>query len=83
MLKELAKDKLSDVLAIAEIMDILNKSGADIPKSVFGFLTDSLLKALKEADFVSPQYDNLSDDEKAKVDGIVNKMMGRAQKEGE
>lgn len=71
------KDKLSDVLAIAEIMDILNKSGADIPKSVFGFLTESLLKALKEADFVSPQYDNLSDDEKAKVDGIVNKMMGR------
>lgn len=77
MLKELTKDKLSDVLAIAEIMDILNKSGADIPKSVFSFLAKSLLKALKEADFVSPQYDNLSDDEKAKVDGIVNKMMGR------
>ena len=77
MLKELTKDKLSDVLAIAEIMDILNKSGADIPKSVFSFLAESLLKALKKADFVSPQYDDLSDDEKAKVDKIVNKMMGR------
>ena len=71
------KDKLSDVLAIAEIMDILNKSGADIPKSVFSFLAKSLLKALKETEFISPQYDNLSDDEKAEVDGIVNKMMGR------
>lgn len=77
MLKELAKDKLSDVLAIAEIMDILNKSGADILKSVFSFLAKSLLKALKETKFIAPQYDNLSDDEKAKVDGIVNKMMGR------
>ena len=77
MLKELTKDKLSDVLAIAEIMDILNKSGADIPKSVFNFLAESLLKALKKADFVSPQYDDLSDDEKAKVDKIINKMMGR------
>ena len=82
MLKELTKDKLSDVLAIAEIMDILNKSGADIPKSVFSFLAKSLLKAMKEAEFISPQYDNLSDDEKAEVDGIVNKMMGRG-KEGE
>ena len=71
------RDKLSDVLAIAEIMDILNKSGADIPKSVFGFLTESLLKALKETEFISPQYDDLSDEEKAEVDGIVNKMMGR------
>ncbi len=71
------KDKLSDVLAIAEIMDILNKSGADIPKSVFSFLAKSLLKAMKETEFISPQYDNLSDDEKAEVDGIVNKMMGR------
>ena len=77
MLKELTKDKLSDVLAIAEIMDILNKSGADIPKSVFSFLANSLLKALKETEFIAPQYDNLSDDEKVKVDGIVNKMMGR------
>ena len=77
MLKELTKDKLSDVLAIAEIMDILNKSGADISKSVFSFLTKSLLKALQETNFISPQYDNLSDDEKVKVDGIVNKMMGR------
>lgn len=77
MLKELTKDKLSDVLAIAEIMDILNKSGADIPKSVFSFLAKSLLKAMKETEFISPQYDNLSNDEKAKVDGIVNKMMGR------
>lgn len=72
------KDKLSDVLAIAEIMDILNKSGADIPKSVFSFLAKSLLKAMKETEFISPQYDNLSDDEKAEVDGIVNKMMGQA-----
>lgn len=77
MLKELTKDKLSDVLAIAEIMDILNKSGTDIPKSVFSFLAKSLLKALQETNFISPQYDNLSDDEKVKVDGIVNKMMGR------
>ena len=77
MLKELTKDKLSDVLAIAEIMDILNKSGADIPKSVFGFLTESLLKVLKKAEIIAPQYDDLSDDEKAEVDGIVNKMMGR------
>lgn len=77
MLKELTKDKLSDVLAIAEIMDILNKSGADVPMSVFGFLTESLLKALKNAEIIAPQYDDLSDDEKAKVDGIVNKMMGR------
>lgn len=77
MLKELTKDKLSDVLAIAEIMDILNKSGADIPKSVFSFLAKSLLKAMKETEFISPQYDNLSDDEKVEVDGIVNKMMGR------
>ena len=77
MQKELTKDKLSDVLAIAEIMDILNKSGADIPKSVFSFLAKSLLKALQETNFISPQYDNLSDDEKVKVDGIVNKMMGR------
>lgn len=77
MLKELTKDKLSDVLAIAEIMDILNKSGADIPKSVFSFLTESLLKALKKAEIIAPQYDDLSDDEKAEVDGIVNKMMGR------
>ena len=77
MLKELAKDKLSDVLAIAEIMDILNKSGADVPMSVFGFLTESLLKALKNAEIIAPQYDDLSDDEKAEVDGIVNKMMGR------
>ena len=77
MLKELTKDKLSDVLAIAEIMDILNKSGADIPKSVFNFLAKSLLKALKETEFIAPQYDNLSDDEKAEVDKIVNKMMGR------
>ena len=76
MLKELTKDKLSDVLAIAEIMNILNKSGADISKSVFSFLTKSLLKALKETEFIAPQYDNLSDDEKVKVDGIVNKMMG-------
>ena len=76
------KDKLSDILAIAEIMDILNKSGADIPKSVFSFLAESLLKALKGTGFVEPQYDDLSDDEKAKVDGIVNKMMGRG-KEGE
>lgn len=82
MLKELTKDKLSDVLAIAEIMDILNKSGADIPKSVFGFLAKSLLKALKETEVISPQYDDLSDEEKAEVDGIVNKMMGRG-KEGE
>ena len=71
------RDKLSDVLAVAKIMDILNKSGADIPKSVFSFLAESLLKAFKKADFVSPQYDDLSDDEKTKVDGIVNKMMGR------
>ena len=71
------KDKLSDVLAIAEIMDILNKSGADIPKSVFSFLAKSLLKALKETEVISPQYDDLSDEEKAEVDGIVNKMMGR------
>lgn len=71
------KDKLSDVLAIAEIMDILNKSGADVPMCVFGFLTESLLKALKETEFISPQYDDLSDEEKAKVDKIVNKMMGR------
>ena len=71
------KDKLSDVLAIAEIMDILNKSGADIPKSVFSFLAKSLLKALKETEFISPQYDNLSDDEKAEVDKIVNEMLGR------
>ena len=78
MLKELTKDKLSAIVALAEIMDILNKSGADIPKSVFSFLTESLLKALKETEFIAPQYDNLSDDEKAKVDGIVNKMMGRA-----
>ena len=77
MLKELTKDKLSDVLAIAEIMDILNKSGADVPMSVFGFLTESLLKALKNAEIIAPQYDDLSDDEKAEVDGIVNKMMGR------
>ena len=77
MLKELTKDKLSDVLAIAEIMDILNKSGADVPMSVFGFLTESLLKALKKAEIIAPQYDDLSDDEKAEVDGIVNKMMGR------
>lgn len=77
MLKELTKDKLSDVLAIVEIMDILNKSGADIPKSVFSFLAKSLLKALKETKSIAPQYDNLSDDEKAKVDGIVNKMLGR------
>ena len=77
MLKELTKDKLSDVLAIAEIMDILNKSGTDIPKSVFSFLTESLLKALKKAEIIAPQYDDLSDDEKAEVDGIVNKMMGR------
>ena len=72
------RDKLSDVLAIAETMDILNKSGIDVPMSVFGFLTESLLKALKKADIITPQYDNLSDDEKAEVDGIVNKMMGRA-----
>lgn len=78
MLKELTKDKLSDVLAIAEIMDILNKSGADVPMGVFGFLTESLLKALKKAEIIAPQYDDLSDDEKAEVDGIVNKMMGRA-----
>lgn len=78
MLKELTKDKLSAIVAIAEIMDILNKSGVDIPMSVFGFLTESLLKALKETEFIAPQYDNLSDDEKAKVDKIVNKMMGRA-----
>ena len=71
------KDKLSDVLAIAEIMDILNKSGADIPKSVFSFLAKSLLKALKESEFIAPQYDDLSDDEKAKVDKIVNEMLGR------
>lgn len=77
MLKELTKDKLSDVLAIAEIMDILNKSGADIPKSVFSFLAKSLLKAMKETEFIAPQYDDLSDGEKAKVDGIINKMMGR------
>lgn len=77
MLKELTKDKLSDVLAIAEIMDILNKSGADVPMCVFGFLTESLLKALKNAEIIAPQYDDLSDDEKAEVDGIVNKMMGR------
>ena len=76
------KDKLSDVLAIAEIMDILNKSGADIPKSVFSFLAKSLLKAMKETEFISPQYDGLSDDEKAKVDKIVNKMMGRGHEEG-
>lgn len=44
MLKELTKDKLSDVLAIAEIMDILNKSGADIPKSVFSFSQSRYLK---------------------------------------
>lgn len=72
------KDKLSDVLAIAEIMDILNKSGADIPKSVFSFLAESLLKALKRTEFIEPQYDDLSDDEKAEVDKIVNKMMGQA-----
>jgi hypothetical protein len=71
------KDKLSDVLAIAEIMDILNKSGADIPKSVFSFLAKSLLKTLKETEFIAPQYDDLSDEEKAEVDKIVNKMMGR------
>ena len=72
------KDKLSGVFTVAKIMDILNKSGEDIPKNVFSFLTESLLKALKETEFIAPQYDNLSDDEKAKVDGIVNKMMGRA-----
>ena len=71
------RNKLSDVSAIAEIMDILNKSGADIPKSVFSFLAKSLLKALKKDEIIAPQYDNLSDDEKAKVDKIVNKMMGR------
>lgn len=71
------RDKLSDVSAIAEIMDILNKSGIDVPMSVFGFLTESLLKALKKAEIITPQYDNLSDDEKAEVDEIVNKMMGR------
>lgn len=72
------KDNLSGVFTVAKIMDILNKSGEDIPKNVFSFLTESLLKALKETEFIAPQYDNLSDDEKAKVDGIVNKMMGRA-----
>ena len=72
------KDNLSGVFTVAKIMDILNKSGEDIPKSVFSFLAKSLLKALKETEFIAPQYDNLSDDEKAKVDGIVNKMMGRA-----
>lgn len=72
------RDKLSDVLAIAEIMDILNKSGADVPKSVFSFLSESLLKALKGTGFIKPQYDGLSGDEKAEVDKIVNEMMGRA-----
>ena len=72
------RDKLSDVLAIAEIMDILNKSGAYIPKSVFSFLAKSLLKAIKGTGFVESQYDDLSDDEKAEVDKIVNEMMGRA-----
>ena len=43
------RDKLSDVLAVAKIMDILNKSGADVPKSVFSFLSESLLKALKKS----------------------------------
>ena len=72
------RDKLSGVLAVAKIIDILNKSGADIPKSVFSFLTESLLKALKRTGFVESQYDDLSDDGKAEVDGIVNKMMVRA-----
>lgn len=71
------KDNLSGVFTVAKIMDILNKSGEDIPKNVFGFLTESLLKALKKAEIIAPQYDDLSDDEKAEVDGIVNKMMGR------
>lgn len=71
------KDNLSGVFTVAKIMDILNKSGEDIPKNVFSFLTESLLKALKETEFIAPQYDDLSDDEKAKVDKIVNKMMGR------
>lgn len=76
------KDNLSGVFTVAKIMDILNKSGEDIPRNVFSFLTESLLKALIEAEFISPQYDDLSDEEKAEVDGIVNKMMGRG-KEGE
>lgn len=72
------RDKLSGVLAVAKIIDILNKSGADIPKSVFSFLAESLLKALKRTGFAESQYDDLSDDGKAEVDGIVNKMMVRA-----
>ena len=42
------KDNLSGVFTVAKIMDILNKSGEDIPKNVFSFLTESLLKALKK-----------------------------------
>ena len=38
------RDKVSDILVVAKIMDILNKSGADIPKSVFGFLCRKCMK---------------------------------------
>ena len=60
-----------------DIMDILNKSETEVPINVFSFLTKSLLKSLKwiKSDF--PKYDSLSNEEKAEVDKVVNKMMGR------
>lgn len=35
-------------------------------------------KYQNEDDFIAPQYDNLSDHEKAEIDGIINKILGRA-----
>ena len=35
-------------------------------------------KYQNEDEFIAPQYDNLSDGEKAEIDGIINKMLGRA-----
>lgn len=67
----------NDILAITKIMDIINKSETEVPMYVFSFLTKSLLKALKGTKPTSSKYDNLSNEEKAEVDKIVNKMMGR------
>lgn len=67
----------NDILAIAKIIDILNKSEIEVLMNVFSFLTKSLLKSLKEVKSVSPKYDNLSNEEKVEVDKIVNKIMGR------
>lgn len=67
----------NDILAIAKIMEILNKNETEVPMNVFSFLTKSLLKVLKGIKPTPTKYDNLSNEEKAEVDKIVNKMMGR------